>query len=57
MIKELTLLRVDDDAALRLKVDEALSVYDDYMKNRPEQSNGTKEDDGPKIEGADATAA
>jgi polyadenylate-binding protein len=26
--------RVDDDAALRAKVDEALSVYDEYMKGK-----------------------
>ncbi|KAI5293098.1 Protein phosphatase PP2A regulatory subunit B [Ascosphaera pollenicola] len=25
---------VDDDAALRVKVDEAMVVYDEYMKNK-----------------------
>jgi polyadenylate-binding protein len=29
----LTCDRIEDDAALRNKVDEALSVYDDYVKN------------------------
>jgi polyadenylate-binding protein len=49
---------VDDDAALRSKVDEALSVYDDYMKSRgPEAGpNGTKEDDTSKAEGAETAA-
>lgn len=53
----LTYLRVDDDAALRAKVDEALSVYDDYMKSRAEGPNGTKEEDGSKAEGVEANAA
>lgn len=26
--------RLDDEEALRLKVDEALNVYDEYMKNK-----------------------
>lgn len=26
--------RVDDDAALRAKVDEAINVYDEYMKSK-----------------------
>ena len=30
----LILNRVDDDAALRAKVDEALTVYDEYVKNK-----------------------
>jgi polyadenylate-binding protein len=42
----LTIFRVDDDAALRSKVDEALAVYDDYMKTKTKEgSNGTKEDE------------
>ena len=28
--------RIDDDAALRAKVDEALTVYDEYIKNKGE---------------------
>ena len=36
----LTFYRIDDDAALRAKVDEALSVYDDYMKNRSGAPDG-----------------
>ncbi|KAI1615086.1 nucleolin [Exophiala viscosa] len=49
---------VDDDGALRSKVDEALSVYDDYMKSRgPEPGpNGTKEEDTSKPEEAEAAA-
>ncbi|KAK5938316.1 Protein phosphatase PP2A regulatory subunit B [Knufia obscura] len=43
---------VDDDEALRGKVQEALNVYDEYMK---QQSNGTKEED--KTDTAEATAA
>lgn len=55
---QLTFLRVDDDTALRAKVDEALSVYDDYMKSRSTDGpNGTKEEDGSKAEGPEATAA
>ncbi len=55
---ELTIFRVDDDAALRSKVDEALSVYDDYMKSRGGEAgpNGTKEEDASKAEGPEATA-
>ncbi|KAL2444158.1 Polyadenylate-binding protein, cytoplasmic and nuclear [Exophiala dermatitidis] len=50
---------VDDDAALRSKVDEALRVYDDYMKSRNAEAgpNGTKEEEAPKAEGAEASAA
>merc|ERR1711939_436017 len=49
---------VDDDAALRSKVDEALSVYDDYMKSRGGEAgpNGTKGEDASKAEGPEATA-
>lgn len=50
------MFRVDDDAALRSKVDEALSVYDDYMKTREGGPNGTKEEEESKGEGAEATA-
>jgi hypothetical protein len=49
----LTITSVDDDAALRSKVDEALAVYDDYMKSRKDGANGTKEDEA----GAEANAA
>jgi len=45
---------VDDDAALRSKVDEALAVYDDYMKTKKDGgANGTKEEDAS----AEPTAA
>ena len=42
----LTTSSVDDDAALRSKVDEALAVYDDYMKSKSKEGpNGTKEEE------------
>lgn len=54
----LTSPRIDDDEALRAKVQEALTVYDEYMKNRPtEGANGTKEEDGAQADSAEATAA
>ena len=46
-ITGLTIYRVDDDTALRSKVDEALAVYDDYMKSKAKEGpNGTKEEEG-----------
>jgi hypothetical protein len=40
---------VDDDAALRSKVDEAMAVYDDYMKSKPNDgTNGLKEEGNPE---------
>lgn len=49
----------EDDNALRAKVDEALSVYDDYMKSRPrdEGTNGPTEDDGARDEAPEPTPA
>ncbi|KAF8543144.1 hypothetical protein BDD12DRAFT_875174 [Trichophaea hybrida] len=41
------LVLLDDDSALQQKVNEALSVYDDYVKNK----------DGSPAEGGEATAA
>ena len=39
---------LDDEAALRAKVDEALNVYDEYVKNKgdavPERESGEKSD-------------
>jgi len=53
---------IDDDAALRAKVDEALSVYDDYMKNRsgaPDggPNGGLKEDEAGKEESTEGIQA
>lgn len=62
--------RIDDDAALQQKVTEALSVYDDYVKNKesgstapaPEGSespapvNGEAATEAPKEEEAAAVA-
>ena len=39
---------IEDDASLRAKVDEALTVYDEYVKNRGEgegETGETKEGD------------
>ena len=48
---------IDDEQALKSKVDEALSVYDDYMRNRATESgaNGTGQDEAG--EAAEPTAA
>ena len=39
---------LDDESALRAKVDEALNVYDEYVKNKgeaiPERESGDKND-------------
>ena len=53
---------IDDDAALRAKVDEALSVYDAYMKDRSSGAeagaNGaSKEDESAKEESAEEVGA
>ena len=52
--------RIEDDAALAAKVDEALSVYDDYMHNRAGGSqggaNGAAKEDSSNDEGAKPTA-
>lgn len=39
-VTNILLFRLDDDEALRSKVDEALSVYDEYMKNKDEGEAG-----------------
>ena len=60
MITGLHFYRIDDDAALRAKVDEALSVYDDYMKTREGGApNGGQSGDGEagKEESADGIQA
>lgn len=43
----LTLNSTNDDAALRAKVDEAMNVYDEYVKNRGEGGE-------PSLEGVSA---
>jgi len=53
---------IDDDNALRAKVDEALSVYDDYMKNRaggadPGATGAAKEEEAGRDEVAESTPA
>lgn len=42
---------LDNDEALRAKVNEALSVYKDYMENRNEGNAGPNDEDGPRMEG------
>ena len=58
----LTRYRIDDDAALRAKVDEALSVYDDYMKNRSSGPDAgghglAKEDESSKEQSTEGVQA
>lgn len=43
--------RVDNDDALRAKVNEALSVYKDYMENRGEGNPRLNGEEGPGNEG------
>lgn len=40
--------RLEDEEALRAKVDEALSVYDEYMKNKGAEGEQTGEAAKPK---------
>lgn len=40
--------RLEDDEALRAKVDEALSVYDEYMKNKGTEGEAAGEAPKPK---------
>lgn len=56
----LTGVSVDDDNALRAKVDEAMNVYDEYVKNKggdaePPAGSGGKPDEPAK--GADTEEA
>jgi polyadenylate-binding protein len=53
MILILTRNRTTDEAALRAKVEEAMSVYDEYVKNK-EGGEGSK--DEPKEEAKEAKA-
>ena len=46
------ILRIEDDDALRAKVNEALNVYDDYLKTKGDGANGTGEEGSKE----DATA-
>ncbi|KAL9617299.1 MAG: hypothetical protein Q9160_007879 [Pyrenula sp. 1 TL-2023] len=49
---------VDDDNALRAKVDEALNVYDEYMKNKEmSEPAGNKSEDGTRPDGANGVTA
>jgi len=45
---------IGDDAALRNKVQEALTVYDEYVKTKPGDEEPTKNgtSDGEKVESA-----
>ena len=45
-------LSVDDDDALRAKVNEALSVYDEYMKSKPPGAEATTNGAAGEEEGA-----
>lgn len=49
---ELTVARVDDESALRAKVDEALGVYDEYMKTKADTEGvdeNAKEGEGEEL--------
>ena len=48
----LTIPSTSDEAALRAKVDEAMNVYDEYVKNK----EGEGEKDTPKEEGKEDKA-
>lgn len=41
----LTLYSIDDDNALRAKVDEAMTVYDEYVKTQGSEVEGEKKDE------------
>ena len=43
MLTMLLVSRLEDEEALRAKVDEALSVYDEYMKNKGAEGEQTGE--------------
>lgn len=49
----LTLHRIEDESALRAKVDEALNVYDEYVKNNKGadgEGKGAEAQEGEKSE-------
>jgi hypothetical protein len=57
MKMKLTINRIADDNALRAKVQEALNVYDEYLKNKVDPEDATKAStttnaDGEKAEDA-----
>ncbi len=46
--------RTTDDSALRAKVEEALTVYHEYVKTKGGESEDTPAMDKPKVEDVDA---
>jgi polyadenylate-binding protein len=46
---ELTLHRIDNDGALRSKVEEALAVYDEYIKTQGGDGEAAKKDDKAEV--------
>lgn len=48
--------RIDDEAALRAKVDEAITVYDEYMKNKGGDNAASGETAKPKEEAKEEAA-
>lgn len=40
----LTILRIEDNSALQAKVDEALTVYDEYIKNNKGDGEGEEKE-------------
>lgn len=45
MIVLLTCDSIDDDNALRAKVDEAMTVYDEYVKTQGSETEGEKKEE------------
>lgn len=52
----LTLVSIDNDDKLREKVDEAMTVYDDYVKNSGEGQSNQQETEGNAEEGGETKA-
>lgn len=51
---ETNVISIDNDDKLREKVDEALTVYDEYVRNASEQTTGNQEAEGKADEPAGA---
>ena len=57
MKPKLTISRLSDDNALRAKVQEALNVYDEYLKNKSDPDEAAKSSAAPNAEGEKAEEA
>lgn len=54
---KLTINRLADENALRAKVQEALNVYDEYLKNKGDPDEATKISATPNADGEKAEEA